>query len=218
MDTLAPYTTRDALRARVEEAKAALLEAANTAVIKNDPLCQHLNALALLVGAHYDIFCAAEEAQRGVTESVSRHADIVTTGIIDTARTSLAALTKDAGPQLLKAALPTMQQSLRVLKQRTIIGLIVATVGLLMIAGMFSYAAGLNQGRGQGEYAAGIIKSAVLAGPEAGMDWSSLMSDNNPVPSLAECRKAVLTADDGRHYCMMPVWLDSLSTAPQAKE
>jgi hypothetical protein len=199
----------------VEEAKAALLEAANTAVIKNDPLCQHLNALALSVGAHYDIFCAAEEAQRGVAEIVSRHADIVTTGIIDTTRTSLAALTKDTGPLLLKAALPTMQQSLRVLKQRTIIGLIVGTVGLIMIAGMFSYAAGLNQGRSQGEYAAGIIKSAVLAGPSAGMDWSLLMSENNPVPSLAECRKTILTAYDGRHYCMMPVWLDSVPAEPE---
>jgi hypothetical protein len=218
VDTLAPATTRDALRTRVEEAKAALLEAASTAVIKNDPLCQHLNALALSVGAHYDIFCAAEEAQRTVAETVSRHADIVTTGIIDTTRTSLATMTRDAGPQLLKAALPTMQQSLRVLKQRTIIGLIVATVGLVMIAGMFSYAAGLNQGHSQGEYTAGIIKSAVLAGPEAGMDWGFLMSDNNPVPSLAECRKAVLTADDGRHYCMMPVWLDPLPGAPKTDE
>jgi len=53
------------------------------------------------------------------------------------------------------------------------------------------------------------------AGPEAGMDWSSLMSDNNPVPSLAECQKTILTADDGRHYCMMPIWLDPLSGAPK---
>ncbi len=218
MDTLAPATTRDVLRARVEEAKAALLEAANTAVIKNDPLCQHLNALALSVGAHYDIFCATEEAQRGMAESVARHADIITTGIIDTTRTSLAALTKDAGPQLLKAALPTMQQSLRFLKQRTIIAIILAMVGVVLVASMFSYAAGLNQGRGQGEYAAGIIKSAILAGPEAGMDWSSLMSDNNPVPSLAECRKTILTADDGRHYCMMPVWIDALPRAPKMNE
>ena len=40
MDTVVPGSKREALRQRIEEAKAALLEAADAGVIKNDPLCQ----------------------------------------------------------------------------------------------------------------------------------------------------------------------------------
>lgn len=215
MDTVAPASKREALRQRVEEAKAALLKAADASVIKNDPLCQHLNALALSVGAHYDIYCATEEDQQNVAENVKRHAEILTKGALDTVRESMTSLTKELGPQLLKAALPATQQALRFIKYRTIYWALLAMAALIVLSGIFSYAVGLNHGRYEGEEAAHAIQSAMAAGPDAATDWALLMADNNPVPAMSACRKTIQTDADGRRYCFLPVWLDPIAPPTQ---
>jgi hypothetical protein len=46
------------------------------------------------------------------------------------------------------------------------------------------------------------------AGVLVGAAWSSLMANNDPVQALAACKKSVVMASDGRHYCSMPIWLD----------
>jgi hypothetical protein len=200
---------------RVEEAKAALLEAANASAVKDDPLCQHLNALALSVGAHYDIFCAAEETQLALAQSVRTNTETVTKGVLNAVRESLTSLTKELGPQLLKAALPTMQLALRFMKHRTIYWALLAMVTLIVLSGMFSYAVGLNHGRYQGEVTARAIKAAMAAGPDAATDWALLMANNDPVTALADCRKSITTDAEGRRYCAMPVWLDPQQGPPQ---
>jgi hypothetical protein len=215
VDSVAEPSRREILRQRVDDAKAALLDAANAGVIKNDPLCQHLSALALSVGAHYDIYCAAEEAQREVAESVRRHADTVTLGVLDTVRGSLNTMTKELGPQLLRAALPSMQLALRFMKQRTIYLALGAMVAVIVTSNMFIYAAGLNAGQTRGEEAAPhTIQAAMAAGPDAAITWSILMADNDPVSSMAACRKSIASDADGRRYCFMPVWIDPLARAP----
>jgi hypothetical protein len=207
VDTVVPADQRESLHRKVVEAQATLREAADTAVIKNDPLCQHLNALALSIGAHYEIYCASEETQAALGQSVRSHTDAITRGVLDLTHTSLNAMTKEVGPQLLKASLPTMQQALRFVKYRSIYWALVAMLVTLVTSNMFTYAAGLNIGRGQGELAANTIQAAMAAGPNAASDWALLMADNDPVSAMAECRKAVQTDADGRHYCSMPVWL-----------
>jgi hypothetical protein len=44
------------------------------------------------------------------------------------------------------------------------------------------------------------------------MDWAMLMTNNNPAPALAECKKNVTTDEYGRRSCSMPVWLDPPQT------
>ena len=215
MDTVAPGSRRDAIGTRVEAARLALQGAASAAIIKDDPLAAHLNALALSVDAHYGIYCATEEAQAHVAENVRRHADILATGALDAIRTSLSVLEKELGPQLFRAALPTAQQAFRFWKKRTIAGILLGMVIIVLVAAMFSYAAGLNTGRGQGELAGHTIEDALAAGPNAAMDWALLMANNDPVSSLKNCRKAISTDADGRRYCAMPVWLDPPSPPPQ---
>jgi hypothetical protein len=52
-------------------------------------------------------------------------------------------------------------------------------------------------------------RPAMAAGPEAASSvWASLMANNDPVPALADCRKSVSIASDGRHYWCLPIWLD----------
>ena len=212
MDTVAPGSKRDALRQRVEEAKAALLEAASTAVIKNDPLCQHLNALSLSVGAHYDIYCATEEAQQNVAKNVRLHADALTGGVLATVRESLTSLTKELGPQLLKSALPTMLQALRFIKLWRALWLLLTAAAVLAAVWVFAFAAGMNQGRLQGEQAGQTIHDATKAGPDAALDWAMLMANNDPGPELAECKKSISTDEYGRRSCPLPVWLDPAQT------
>jgi hypothetical protein len=209
MDTLAPGTRREFLRRKVGAARAALREAADTAAIKNDPLCQHLNALALSVGAHYDIYCATEETQSALARSMRTQTDTVTKGVLDLVQSSLSSLTTEAGPQLLKAALPSMQTTLRFLKYRTIYWMLSTMAALIVISGIFSYAIGLNHGRFEGETAAQTIRATMTAGPDAASDWALLMANNNPIPALAACRKNITTDAEGRRYCDMPVSLDS---------
>jgi hypothetical protein len=208
MDTVAPDSRREVLRKRVEEATAALREAADTSVIKNDPLSQHLNALALSVGAHYDIYCATEETQSALARNIKAQTDTVTKGVLDLVRASLSSMTTEVGPQLLKAALPTLQLTLRFMKYRTIYWALLAMAALIVVSGMFSYAVGLNHGRYEGETAAQTIHTAMAAGPTAAMDWAMLMTNNDPAPALAECRKNITTDEYGRRSCSMPVWLD----------
>jgi hypothetical protein len=208
MDTVGPTDHRESLRRKVAEAQAALREATEVAVIKDDPLCQHLNALALSIGAHYEIYCATEETQAALGQSIRSHTDAITRGVLDLTRNTLNTMAKEVGTQLLKAALPTMQQALRFMKYRTIYWALLAMAALIVVSGMFSYAAGLNHGRYQGEVTARAIQSALATGPDAATDWALLMADNNPVPALADCRKSITTDAEGRRYCAMPVWLD----------
>jgi len=82
-------------------------------------------------------------------------------------------------------------------------------IGAALIAG-FSYSAGFETGQIHGEVAANIISAAMTSGPGAADAWSSVMADNDPVRALAACKKSMVVASDGRHYCSMPIWLDHL--------
>ena len=147
--------------------------------------------------------------------NIRRHADVLTKGALDAVRESLASLTGELGPQLLKAALPTMQHALRFMKCRTIYWALLAMAALIVISGMFSYAIGLNHGRDEGEMAAHVIHGAMTAGPDAAMDWALLMANNDPELELTACRKSITTDAEGRRYCAMPVWLDPPARPPQ---
>jgi hypothetical protein len=215
VDTVVPADHRESLRRKVTEAQAALRDAADAAVIKNDPLCQHLNALALSIGAHYEIYCASEVTQAALGQSIRSHSDAITRGVLDVVRSAVNSMVKEVGPQLLKAALPTMQQALRLMKYRTIYWALLTMAALVLVSGMFSYAVGLNHGRYEGEVTARAIQAAMAAGPNAATDWALLMANNDPVPALADCRKSVITDAEGRRYCAMPVWLDPPAGPPQ---
>ena len=86
MDTVGPAPRQEVLRKFVEEAQTALREAADASVVKNDPLCQHLNVLALSIGAHFVINCATEETQSVLARSIKTPTDTVTKGIESSAK------------------------------------------------------------------------------------------------------------------------------------
>jgi hypothetical protein len=78
---------------------------------------------------------------------------------------------------------------------------------------IFTYAAGLNAGRFQGEVASHLINVAMKASPAEALAWGQLMQDNDGAVTMATCRKSMQQDADGRHYCFMPVWTDPISPA-----
>lgn len=193
-----------------------LRQAAASAAIKNDPLRQHLNALDLFVGVQGDIYEANEDSRRQITELLTSQTDITAKQVIAEAlHTEGSSIVDQPVPRLTSPTEKTLRQMLQTLRLRALCWSAGALAAIIAASGMFAYAAGLNAGRGQGEDAAHAIQTAMAAGPDAAMSWALLMSDNNPVPAMAACRKSVSTDAEGRHYCFMPVWLDPRSNAPQ---
>jgi hypothetical protein len=88
---------------------------------------------------------------------------------------------------------------------------VVLAIALLPCA--FTYAAGLNAGRFQGETAAHAIAAAIQAGPAEALTWARLMQDNDAIPAMAVCHQSIQQDASGRHYCLMPVWTDPAATS-----
>jgi hypothetical protein len=199
---------RQALYDQISDAQLALRRAAAAAALKNDPLSQHLNALALSVSALGDICRATEIAHIEIAQTFKSQTDIVAQEAIAKVHASGMAIMQELAPKLADAAEWTMRQNFKTLRLRTVTGLALSLVAAILIPCAFTYAAGLNAGRFQGEVAAHVIQSALTAGPEAAMDWEQLMTDNDPVAAMVACRKNATIDAEGHRYCAMPIWLD----------
>jgi hypothetical protein len=171
-----------------------------------------LQAILYALGAMTDIHDAIFTMQAEFLRALKSHSENVTNIAPEIARASAMSIAKELGPQLLKAALPTIQLTLGFMKQRTIFWALFVMVAVVGTSSMFTYAAGLNDGRSQGEVAEHTIQAAMAAGPGAATDWALLMADNDPVPALEACRKAISTDEYGRRSCLLPVWLDPPET------
>lgn len=213
MDSVTSLSRREALLEKIDAAQAALRQTAMAACFKDDPLSEHLNALALCVGALGDIYQASEETQLDIAETLKSQTDVVTREAIARVETSGASLMEKLGPRLAASAEWTMRQRFRVLRIRTVVGLSIALIGVILVPCAFTYAAGLNNGRTQGEVAAHTIQETMIAGPADALAWAMLMRYNDAVRSMKECRKNVSTDAAGRRYCQMPVWIDPPPTA-----
>lgn len=108
-----------------------------------------------------------------------------------------------------------VRHRVRITNMSVMAGWGIAVLLIALLPSAFAYTAGLSTGRTEGESAAHAIQAAMAAGPDAAMEWALLMANNNPVPAMADCRKAISTDAEGRRYCTMPVWLDPRSSAPQ---
>lgn len=73
----------------------------------------------------------------------------------------------------------------------------------ILVPSLFTYAAGADAGRLQGEVASHLISVAMKAGPTAAIAWGQLMQDNNGTSALAVCRTTLQQDAGGRHYCPM---------------
>jgi hypothetical protein len=198
VDTLTPL---DALRAKVAETREAFERAASASFLNDDPAKDQLLAMGLAMDAMLQICEINDASQKNVTASLEAQ-------VKEIARKATEQLLEQAGPDVADAIESATRFHLKTVRLRSILGGAASLlVGAALIAG-FSYSAGYKAGQTHGELATNTIAAAMASGPAAADVWSTLMADNDPVQALAACKKSVAVANDGRHYCDMPVWLD----------
>jgi hypothetical protein len=202
VDTLTPL---DALRAKVSETREAFERAASASFLHDDPAKDQLLAMGLAMDAMLQISEINDVSQKNVSASLEAK-------VKEIAGKATQQLVEQAGPDVADAIKLATRFHLKTVRLRWILGGAASVlIGAALIAGL-SYSAGFEAGRTNGEVAANTIAAAMASGPGAAADWSVLMADNDPVQALAACRKSVVVASDGRHYCSMPIWLDRLVT------
>lgn len=210
MDTVAPGSRREVLRQKVERAQDLLQRAASAATVHGDPVAAQLQAMLYSLGAMTDIHDAIFAMQTEFLKALKTHTENVTKLAPEIARASATSIATELGPQLLKAALPTMRQTLRTLRIRSVIGVAGALVILLLVAGAYLYTAGVTLGRTQGENSAHAMQAAMKYNPEGALIWGKLMTYNDPVKAMALCEKDITVGPGGRRSCFLPVWIDPI--------
>ena len=208
MDPISPAARRQALHEQIADAQMALRRAAAAAALKNDPLGEQLNALALCVGALSDLYQASEATQLDIANTLKSQTGAIAEEAIARVHASGMDIVNKLGPQLASAAERTMRQKITILRLRSNCRPGVRADRHSLLPSAFTYAAGLNTGRFQGESAAHIIQTAMKAGPADAVAWAQLMQDNDAASAMAICRKNIQQDAGGRHYCLMPVWTD----------
>jgi len=198
MDTLTPL---DALRAKVADTREAFERAASASFLHDDPAKDQLLAMGLAMDAMLQICEVNDASQKNVAASLEAK-------INEIASKATQQLVEQAGPDVADAIELATRFHLKTVRLRSILGSAAGVlIGAALIVG-FSYSAGFEAGRTNGEVAANTIAAAMASGSGAAGAWSSLMANNDPVQALAACQKSVSVASDGRHFCSMPVWLD----------
>lgn len=213
MDPISPTARREALHEQITDAQMVLRRAAAAAALKNDPLAEQLQALALCVGALSDLYQASEATQIDIANTLKTQSGAIADEAIERVHASGMEIVNKLAPQLASAADRTMRQKITTLRIRSIVFLSLALALAILLPSLFTYAAGLNSGRFQGEVATHLISAAMKTGPAEAIAWGQLMQDNDGASALALCRKNLLQDAGGRHYCLMPVWTDPVSPA-----
>jgi hypothetical protein len=170
-----------------------------------------LQALAVCVGALSDLYQASEATQINIANTLKTQTGAIANEAIDRVHASGMEIVNKLAPQLVSAADRTMRQKINTLRIRSIVFLSLALALAILLPSLFTYAAGLNNGRFQGEVASHLISDAMKAGPTEAIAWGQLMQDNNGASAMALCRKNLQQDAGGRHYCLMPVWTDPVS-------
>ena len=213
MDPISSAARRDALHEQISDAQMILRRTAAAAALKSDPLAEQLQALAVCVGALSDLYQASEATQIDIANTLKTQTGVIADEAIARVHASGMDIVNQLAPQLANAADRTMRMKITTLRIRSIVGLSLALALAILVPSLFTYAAGLNNGRFQAEIAAHVIPAAMKASPAEALAWGQLMQDNDGVTAMAACRKSLQQDASGRHYCFMPVWTDPISAA-----
>lgn len=208
MDTVTPSPRREAARAKLAAAQAAMVQAASAAVIKGDPLAGQMQALALCIGGLTEIYEASEDTQLEIAHIFRTQTDTVANDAVARVQASGMSIIDQLAPRLAAAAEQTMCRHIWTMRLRTILWGGGGLIALLIVGGCLTYGTGYTAGRAQGESNGKVIAAAMTAGPGAATAWSSIMALNDPVRALAACKQSISTDDEGRRSCSLPIWLD----------
>jgi hypothetical protein len=210
MDAVTPVPVESAL-ADLEKALKGLEWSAEFSRLSGDPAAESLTALwQVLVGMG-----ALMRARQMERADIAAALAAETTQVVNRASAKLesrsAALVERLGPDLARTAERHAAARLWSIRLRTVLASGGIAVALSAAVFAVSYAAGFSDGRNQGLLAGKVMATAMAAGPEAAQVWSRLMTANDPVAALKNCKPE--RDSSGRRYCRMPVWLDAPTVA-----
>jgi len=208
LDTVNPTARRDAARAKLAEAQAAMLQAASAAVVKGDPLAGQLQALALCIGGLTEIYEASEETRLEIAHTFRTQTDTVANDAIEKVHASGMAIVQELAPKLSAITEETLRKNIWMMKLRTVVWGAGGIIALMVVGGCLIYGSGYANGLTKGEDNGKVIAAAMTAGPGAATAWSAIMALNDPVRALAACKQSITSDDEGRRSCLLPIWLD----------
>ena len=192
--------------------------------LKNDPVLPLIRALSASLRLQWRLHNQAVRYFHDASDRLDReyHDTIKKTELAikqaeATLQTKQSGIVEQLTPKLAGTINYAVRQQARTVKYKTIAAWCAAVLAISLVPSMFTYAAGLNAGRFQGEVASQLISVAMKAGPSEAIAWGLLMQDNDGASAMAVCRKNLQQDASGRHYCMLPVWTDPESaTSPSA--
>lgn len=188
--------------------------------LKNDPVLPLIKALSSSLRLQWRLHNQAVRYFHDASDRLDReYHDTIKKTELAIKQAEAVLQTKQAGiveqltPKLVGTINYAMRQQAKTVKYKTIAAWCTAVLAISLVPSIFTYAAGLNAGRFQGEVASHLISVAMKAGPAEAIAWSQLMQDNNGASAMAVCRKNLQQDASGRHFCMLPVWTDPISPA-----
>ena len=108
----------------------------------------------MCVGALSDLYQASEATQIDIANTLKTQTGAIADEAIARVHASGMDIVNKLAPQLANAADRTMRQKITTLRIRSIVFLSLALALAILVPSLFTYAAGLNAGRFQGEVAA----------------------------------------------------------------
>ncbi len=194
--------------------------------LKNDPMLPLIKVLSSSLRLQWRLHNQAVRYFHDASDRLDReYHDTIKKTALAIQQAEAVLQTKQAGiveqltPKLAGTISFAVRQQAQTVKYKTIAVWAAAVLAIGLLPCAFTYAAGLNAGRFQGEVASHLIPAAMKAGPAEAIVWGQLMQDNDGASAMAACRKDMQQDADGRHYCLMPVWTDPIPTAvPSASE
>ena len=188
--------------------------------LKNDPVLPLVKALSSSLRLQWRLHNQAVRYFHDASDRLDReYHDTIKKTELAIQQAEAVLQTKQAGiveqltPKLAGTISYAVRQHTNTVKYKTIAGWCAAVLAIGLVPCVFTYAAGLNAGRFQGEVATHLIDVALKAGPAEATAWGQLMQDNDGAVAMADCRKNLRQDADGRHYCFMPVWTDPIPSA-----
>ncbi|OYV57902.1 MAG: hypothetical protein B7Z71_11695 [Acidocella sp. 21-58-7] len=188
--------------------------------LKNDPVLPLIKALSSSLRLQWRLHNQAVRYFHDASDRLDReYHDTIKKTELAIKQAEAVLQTKQAGiveqltPKLAGTVNYAVHQHAKTIKYKTIAAWCAAVLAISLVPSIFTYAAGLNAGRFQGEVASNLITAAMKAGPSEAIAWGQLMQDNNGTSAMAVCRKNLQQDASGRHYCMLPVWTDPISPA-----
>jgi hypothetical protein len=174
--------------------------------LSGDPAAESLTALWQVLAGMGALMQARQAERAEIAAAVAGETQLV----VDRASAELerrsAALIERLGPDLARAAERHAAARLWSIRLRTLLaaGSVAVVLGVVVFA--VSYGAGFSNGQTTGLLAGKTIGAAMATGPEAARAWSRLMTENDPVAALKNCKSE--RDANGRRYCQIPMWLE----------